>query len=91
PKLIKKGLELLNMEDCKPVKTPLSPGISLNAATKEDKEAFKRLNINYRSHRGLLNFLACRTRPELAPAVSILSSFNSDPGIKKWSQILHCW
>ncbi|KNZ56014.1 hypothetical protein VP01_251g6 [Puccinia sorghi] len=26
PKLIKKGLELLKMEDCKPVKTPLSPG-----------------------------------------------------------------
>ncbi|KNZ55917.1 hypothetical protein VP01_2543g2 [Puccinia sorghi] len=91
PKLIKKGLELLKLEDCKPVKTPLSPGISLTTATKEEKEAFKRLNINYQSHTGLLNFLACRTRPDLAPAVSILSSFNSNPGIKQWSQILHCW
>ncbi|KNZ49524.1 hypothetical protein VP01_4961g2 [Puccinia sorghi] len=91
PKLIKEGLELLNMEDCKPVKMPLSPGISLPAATNEDKEVFKKLNINYRSHTGLLNFLACRTRPDLAPAVSILSSFNSDLCIKKWSQILHCW
>ncbi|KNZ56016.1 hypothetical protein VP01_251g8 [Puccinia sorghi] len=91
PKLIKKGLEFLKMEDCKPVKTPLSPGVSLISATKEEKEEFKKLNINYRSHTGLLNFLACRTRPDLAPAVSILSSFNGEPGIKHWSQVLHCW
>ncbi|KNZ46332.1 hypothetical protein VP01_7352g1, partial [Puccinia sorghi] len=76
PKLIQKGLELLGMEDCKPVQTPLSPGISLIAASQEEKEAFQKLKINYRSHTGLLNFLACRTRPDLSPAVSILSSFN---------------
>ncbi|KNZ54403.1 hypothetical protein VP01_2957g1 [Puccinia sorghi] len=91
PKLIKKGLELLGMEDCKPVLTPLSPGIKLLAPTEEEKKEFNRLNINYRSHTGLLNFLSCRTRPDLAPAVSMLSSFNSNPGIKHWQQILHCW
>ncbi|KNZ49495.1 hypothetical protein VP01_4978g1, partial [Puccinia sorghi] len=91
PKLIQKGLELLGMEECKPVRTPLSPGISLIAASQEEKEAFQKLKINYRSHTGLLNFLACQTRPDLAPAVSILSSFNSNPGIKHWSQVLHCW
>ncbi|KNZ49431.1 hypothetical protein VP01_5010g1, partial [Puccinia sorghi] len=91
PKLICKGLELLGMEDCKLVQTPLSPGINLIAASKEEKEAFQKLKINYRSHTGLLNFLACRTRPDLAPAVSILSSFNNDLGIKHWVQVLHCW
>ncbi|KNZ63910.1 hypothetical protein VP01_10864g1, partial [Puccinia sorghi] len=89
PKLIQKGLKLLGMEECKPVQTPLYPGISLIAASQEEKEAFQKLKINYQSHTSLLNFLACRTRPDLAPAVSILSSFNSNPGIKHWSQVLH--
>ncbi|KNZ61437.1 hypothetical protein VP01_13g8 [Puccinia sorghi] len=79
------------MEHCRSVMTPLSPGIHLTKATEKEKEAFKDLNINYRSHTGLLNFLACRTRPDLAPAVSILSSFNNDPGINHWKQVLHCW
>ncbi|KNZ54062.1 hypothetical protein VP01_3056g1 [Puccinia sorghi] len=90
-KLIQKGLELLDMEDSRSVLTPLSPGIQLTKATDQEKKTFKDLNINYRSHTGLLNFLACRTRPDLAPAVSILSSFNSDPGINHWKQVLHCW
>ncbi|KNZ53270.1 hypothetical protein VP01_3298g2 [Puccinia sorghi] len=64
PKIIQKGLELLE---------------------------FAKLKINYRSHMGLLNFLACRKRPDLAPAVSMLSSFNNNPGIKQWNQVLHCW
>ncbi|KNZ49327.1 hypothetical protein VP01_5083g2, partial [Puccinia sorghi] len=72
----KPGLELLGMEDCKPVLTPLSPGIKLLTPTKEEKLQFEKLNINYRN---------------LAPAVSMLSSFNNNPGIKQWQQILHCW
>ncbi|KNZ57880.1 hypothetical protein VP01_204g5 [Puccinia sorghi] len=91
PKLIQKGLELLDMEDSRSVLTPLSPGIQLMKPTDQERKAFKDLNINYRSHTGLLNFLACRTRPDLAPAVSILSSFNNDPGITHWKQVLHCW
>ncbi|KNZ45381.1 hypothetical protein VP01_818g6 [Puccinia sorghi] len=91
PKLIQKGLELLGMQDCKPVLTPLSPGIKLVTPSEKEKQEFNQLNINYRSHTGLLNFLACRTRPDLAPAVSILSSFNNNPGIKQWQQVLHCW
>ncbi|KNZ59599.1 hypothetical protein VP01_1697g1 [Puccinia sorghi] len=90
-KLIRKGLLLLGMQECKPVLTPLSPGIKLLAPTKEEKKEFSKLNINYRSHTGLLNFLSCRTRPDLAPAVSMLSGFNNNPGIKQWQQILHCW
>ncbi|KNZ53303.1 hypothetical protein VP01_3285g1 [Puccinia sorghi] len=34
---------------------------------------------------------SCRTRPDLAPAVSILSSFNNAPGIDHWKQVIHCW
>ncbi|KNZ47546.1 hypothetical protein VP01_6320g1 [Puccinia sorghi] len=52
---------------------------------------FSKLNINYRTHTGILNYLACRTRPDLAPAVSILSSFNHAPGLQHWKQVVHCW
>ncbi|KNZ48428.1 hypothetical protein VP01_567g7 [Puccinia sorghi] len=77
-KLIDKGLELAGIQECRAVNTPLS-------------EEFNKLRINYRTHTGILNYLACRTRPDLAPAVSILSSFNHAPGINHWRQVIHCW
>ncbi|POW15448.1 hypothetical protein PSTT_02042 [Puccinia striiformis] len=85
-KLIEKGLELAGIQECRAVKTPLSVGIQLLQATEQEKADFQKLKINYRSHTGILNFLACRTRPDLAPAVSILSSFNESPGINHWRQ-----
>jgi transposase InsO family protein len=90
-KLIEKGLELAGIRECHPVKTPLSVGIQLQEATQQEKYEFNKLKINYRTHTGLLNYLSCRTRPDLAPAVSILSSFNNAPGIKHWRQVIHCW
>jgi hypothetical protein len=90
-KLIDKGLSMLGMNECKPVKTPLSVGVSMQSATPSEKEQFKALGINYRTYTGILNYLSCRTRPDLAPAVSILSSFNNNPGINHWKEVLHCW
>ncbi|KNZ47578.1 hypothetical protein VP01_62g13 [Puccinia sorghi] len=90
-KLIKKGLELIGLKDCRPVKTPLSVGVQLSSATESEKLEFEKLGINYRTHTGILNYLSCRTRPDLAPAVSMLSSFNHAPGIQHWRQVLHCW
>ncbi|KNZ46165.1 hypothetical protein VP01_74g8 [Puccinia sorghi] len=90
-KLIEKGLELAGIKECRSVKTPLSVGVQLTNATDQEKSEFKKLKINYRTHTGILNYLACRTRPDLAPAVSILSSFNQAPGIQQWKQVIHCW
>lgn len=39
----------------------------------------------------MLNYLACRTRPDLASAVSILSRFNQKPGLSHWKEVVHCW
>jgi hypothetical protein len=91
PALIKKGLELLGLSDCRPMKTPLTPAIQLHTASEEDHQAFLALNVNYRSYTGMLNYLACRTRPDLAAAVSILSRFNQRPGLSHWREVLHCW
>ncbi|KNZ47082.1 hypothetical protein VP01_66g14 [Puccinia sorghi] len=90
-KLIEKGLKLLGLTDCKTVNTPLSVAVQLKPATQAEKDDFSKLGINYRTYTGLLNYLSCRTRPDLAPAVSILSSFNNDPGINHWKEVLHCW
>ncbi|KNZ57474.1 hypothetical protein VP01_214g7 [Puccinia sorghi] len=91
PALIKKGLEMLNLSDCKAVKTPLTPSVQLPTASDEDHAAFHKLNVNYRSYTGMLNYLACRTRPDLAAAVSILCRFNQRPGLSHWKEVLHCW
>ncbi|KNZ59135.1 hypothetical protein VP01_1796g1 [Puccinia sorghi] len=87
PGLIKKGLEMLSLSNCKPVKTPLTPAVKLHTATEEDHQAFLKLNLNYQSFTGMLNYLACRTRPDLAAAVSILSKFNQRPGMSHWREI----
>jgi len=91
PALINKGLEMLNLVDCKPVKTPLTPAVQLSSATDEDHQEFLKLNVNYRTYTGILNYLACRTRPDLASAVSILSRFNQRPGLTHWKEMIHCW
>jgi hypothetical protein len=91
PGLIEKGLEMLNLQDCEPVKTPLTPAIQLHSATNVDHTAFQKLNLNYRSYTGMLNYLACQTRPDLASAVSILSKFNQRPGLSHWKEVFHVW
>jgi histone deacetylase 1/2 len=90
PALIEMGLDLLDLNNCKPVKTPLTPAVQLHTATEEDHQAFLKLNINYRSFTGILNYLSCRTRPDLASAVSILSRFNQWPGLSHWKEVFHC-
>jgi hypothetical protein len=88
--LIEKGLELLKLQDCRLVKTPLTPAVQLHTATNQDHEAFLQLNINYQSYTGMLNYLACRTQPDLAAEVSILSKFNQHPGLSHWKEVIHC-
>ena len=90
-KLISKGLDMLNMTDCKAVKTPITVGVQLKEATLEEQEDFKKLNINYWAYTSLLNYLACWTRPDLASKVSTLSQFNNKTGIKYWKEVIHCW
>jgi hypothetical protein len=84
PALISKGLELLDLTDSHPVKTPLLPAVQLHSASDNDHQAFLDLNINYRFYTGVLNYLACCTRLDLAAAVSILSRFNQRPGLLHW-------
>ncbi|KNZ60388.1 hypothetical protein VP01_1560g1 [Puccinia sorghi] len=60
-------------------------------ATEEDHMEFVKLKINYFSYTGMLNYLFCRTRPDLSSVVSILSCLNQRPGLSHWKEVLHFW
>ncbi|MBW0500216.1 hypothetical protein O181_039931 [Austropuccinia psidii MF-1] len=74
-------LVLYGMENCRPVVTPMVPGLHLTEASLDQQEAFKNLKVNYRSAVGSLSYLSTATRPNISFAVSSLSQFLELPGI----------
>ena len=77
------------MDDCKPVKTPMTPGLDLSdvVVTPEEQEQMK--SIPYLSVVGSLQYLATMTRPDIAFAVSYLGRFNHNPGLQHWAAVKH--
>ena len=71
------------MADSRPVATPMDPGAKLSQkqcpTTAEEKEAMA--SIPYINAVGALMYLAVATRPDIAHTVSVLSRFNSNPGM----------
>lgn len=63
-------LEKFKMTDCKPVGTPMEPGLKLVRSEKTAE------SYEYRGLIGCLMYLAVCTRPDIAFAVSSLSQFN---------------
>ncbi|MBW0500218.1 hypothetical protein O181_039933 [Austropuccinia psidii MF-1] len=82
-------LELYGMENCRPVVTPMVPGLHLTEALLGQQEAFKNLKVNYRSAVGSLSYLSTGTRPNISFSVSSLSQFLELPGIKHSRAFLH--
>ncbi|MBW0536871.1 hypothetical protein O181_076586 [Austropuccinia psidii MF-1] len=82
-------LVLYGMENCRPVVTPMVPGLHLTEASLDQQEAFKNLKVNYRSAVGSLSYLSTATRPDISFAVSSLSQFLELPGIEHWKAFLH--
>jgi hypothetical protein len=78
------------MEVARPVVTPMEPGLKLSQvdcpSTVEEVEAMKM--YPYRQAMGGLLYLAGGTRPDLSEAVSVLCSFNQNPGMKMWNAVL---
>ncbi|MBW0484983.1 hypothetical protein O181_024698 [Austropuccinia psidii MF-1] len=56
-----------------PSNTPLKPNIQLSSATEDEVSAFKKLEINYQSAIGALNYISIKTTPEINFVVSNLS------------------
>jgi len=84
-------LDRFGMGDCKPVVTPMEPGLQLSKdmeATTEEEIAEMR-SIPYLNAVGALMYLATNTRPDISYAVGVLARFNSNPGMAHWKAIKH--
>lgn len=82
-------LDLYNMVGCRTVSTPLVPNSHLGKATKEERDRFNSLGVNYRSAVGALSYLSTATCPDISFAVSTLSQFLEAPGITHWEAFTH--
>ena len=84
-------LERFNMAECKPVSTPMEPGIRLSqsmAPSTPDEVAFM-ATVPYASAVGALMYLSVATRPDIAYAVGVLCRFTSNPGEPHWKACKH--
>jgi hypothetical protein len=70
-------LEKFGMKDCKPVATPMVPGVKLE----HTGEMLQEEKNEYSAIVGSLLYLAVKTRPDIAHAVGVLSRFMSCPRV----------
>ena len=84
PAYTKNLLEMLGMQDCKPVYTPVSLCSKLNKASDEDKCVDQK---KYQSAIGSLMYLSVSTRPDITYAVNTLARFTSKPTKEHWTAL----
>ncbi|KAH9453332.1 hypothetical protein Pst134EA_033103 [Puccinia striiformis f. sp. tritici] len=81
---IERKLNEFNLASEHPASCPLNPREHLKKATGAEIAEFNKLNINYRALVGSLNYLSILTRPDISYAVSTLSQYLENPGIKHY-------
>ena len=85
---IRTVLERFDMQDCKPVASPMAAGVKLLKADPTDTSSVQSMaNIPYASAVGALMFAALVTRPDIAFAVTSLCQFMSAPTIDHWQAV----
>jgi len=84
-------LEEFNMSDCKPVGTPMLPGLKLmlEQCPKTSEEINAINNIPYISAVGSLMYLAMMTRLDIAYIMALLARFNHNPDEEHWKAVKH--
>jgi hypothetical protein len=84
-------LKRFNMEDCKPVSTPMDPNVRLSSAMSPQSPADTKFmqSVPYVQAVGALMYLAIATWPDIAYAVGVLARFNKDPGLMHWKAVKH--
>ena len=79
-------LKRFQMENSKPIATPIDTGAKLTKATEDSKLFNQELN---QSAIGSLLYLSTRTTPDIAYAVSNVARFCSKPTMEHWKSIKH--
>lgn len=86
---IERVLDRFNMNNCKPVSTPLAAHFKLSSElcpdTKEEMEHMS--HVPYANAVGSLMYAMVCTRPDLAYAVSVVSRYMHNPGKSHWSAV----
>src|SRR5713101_8829759 len=79
------------MQNCKPVLTPMQPGLQLSSAQslKSPEEVVAMKDIPYVSAVGALVYLATASCPDIAHTVSTLCQFNNNPRMEHWKSVKH--
>ena len=83
-------LRKFDMVGCKAASTPLEPGAKLSVVDSpgDDPGKARMESYPYRQVVGKLMYLAVCTRPDISQAVSELSRFNANPGLKHWESAM---
>ncbi len=78
-----------NLDEAKPLTTPMDPNIHLSTADCPASTADHALmrNVDYRGAVGALMYAALGTRPDIAYAVSTLSRYSQNPGPNHWTAV----
>ena len=84
PMYIEKILQRFEMEDSKPVGSPLNPDVKLVAS--EDCKDPRNQQL-YQAVVGSLLYVATKTRPDLACAVSFVARFCAKPSNEHWTAV----
>ena len=82
-------LARFGMTDCKPVTTPMDPGLRLTSAQKKatPEEIVQMKGVPYLAAVGSLMYAMLGTRPDLAFAVGVVSRYSSDPRPEHWAAV----
>ncbi|KAK9146217.1 hypothetical protein Sjap_006120 [Stephania japonica] len=86
---LKKILRRFNMQDCKPISTPLSINFKLSSSISPSSEE-ERMEMSrkpYASAVGRLMFAMICTRPDIAQAVGVISRYMANPGREHWNAV----
>ena len=84
---IRKVLEKFNMQEAKPISTPLANHFKLSGSQclKNEKEIEDMSKVPYASAVGCLMYAMVCTRPDLARVVSIVSKYMANLGSEHWN------
>ena len=84
-------LEWFDMLDCRPVFTPMTPGLNLSTAMgpSTPEEIEEMCNWPYLNAVGALNYLAIATHPDISYTIKCLAQYNSNPGPAHWAAVKH--
>ena len=86
---LKKILSRFNMQDCKPISTPLPTNFKLSSSMSpsSEEETMEMSRVPYASAVGSLMFAMICTRPDIAQAVGVVSRYMANPGREHWNAV----